>query len=245
MSLSPYTSVLASGVRIDSTTETYDVATRGRKGVLVAHNLTECYKGYSYVQGAAIAVAGTLVSPLVVGTNSQSTFKYNSNEYTIANGTYSTLSALATAVGAALYSATAFSTVVTVTASADGTALVFTSVASGVNTDAFAVGTHDALVLLGLTDTWTIAHTEAAGADGAASTTVYICGKDEASGLFYQLLAGAAVTTNVLNEYSVHPEVPASTNVAAQNFLPANIRVVVTHTTNNCINRTLGIQLVS
>lgn len=238
MALSPFTASLASGARADSATETFDVPTRGRKGLVLVTDVTAIGNGHSFVQGAAVTL------PLVVGTNSQSQFVYDGDTYTIANGTYSTLAALATAVGAATKTGpVAFSTVVTVTAS--GTGLLFTSVPSGVNAKVFGVGTHDALVLLGLTDTWTIAHTEAAGTDASYSQTVTISGVDPISGKTWTILAGAAMTTVSTQLLQVHPAMTAAANAVANALLPATVRITITHTTDDSITRTVAIQLVS
>lgn len=237
MGLTPYTDTPASGVRADSTTETYDYGTRGRRGLILVTDVTAIGNGNSFVQSAAV----TLPVTVVAATNDD--FVFNGNHYVIAPGTYTTLATLAAAVGAALHSATAFSTLVTVTAS--GTGLLFTNVATGVHAEVFATGTHDALAQLGITNGWTIAHTEAAGADGAYSQTVSILGKDEASGKFYTILDGAAMTGVATQVLQVHPEMTASANVVANVQLPANIRVQITHTTNNGVTRTVGLQLVS
>lgn len=244
MGLSPYTDTPASGARADSTTEVYDYQTRGRVGLLLVVDVTAIGNGNSFVDGADLSTDGVnLTAPLVVGSASQNTFTFNSNEYTIANGTYSTLAALAAAVGAALHTATAFSTLVTV--SVVGNHLRFTNVASGVHAEAFAIGTHDALVLIGITAAWTIAHTQAAGADGAYSQTITIQGKDEASGKYYTILASAVHTDVSTRVLQVHPGEVASANLIAEALLPANIRISISHTTNNSITRTIGVQLVS
>lgn len=237
MGLSPYTDLTASGVIADATTEVFDYGTRGRRGLILTTDVTAIGNGNSFVQGAAVTL------PVVVVLNTNDDFVFNGNHYIIAPGTYTTLAQLATAVGAALHTATAFSTLVTVTAS--GTGLLFTNVASGVHAEVFATGTHDALAQLGITNAWTIAHTQAAGADGAYSLTVTVQGKDEASGKFYTLLAGAAMTGVATQVLQVHPEMVASANLIAESQLPANIRVSIAHTTNNAVTRTVGLQLTS
>lgn len=242
MGLSPYTQTLDSGARADSTTETYDIPTRGRVGLLLVTDVTVIGNGHSFVDGIAITL------PLTITLNSNDTFSYNSQDYVIAAGVYTTLAALITAIGAALHSATAFSTLVTPSASpATAGAIRFTSVPSGVNTLVFAVGsTHDGLAAAtGLTSTWTIAHTQAGGTDGAYSQTVTIQGKDEASGKFYTILAGAAMTGVATQVLQVHPGMVGSANLIAESLLPANIRVSITHTTDNSITRSIGLQLVS
>lgn len=204
---------------------------------MLVTDVTVIGNGHSNMQSAAITL------PLVVVAATNDSFTFNSNVYVVAPGTYTTLAALATAVGAALHSATAFSTLVTVTAS--GTGLLFTNVASGVHAEVFATATHDILAALGVTSSWTIAQTEAAGTDGAFSLTVTIQGKDEASGKFYTILAGVAVASITTQVLQVHPGMVASANLIAESLLPANVRVSITHTTNNSITRTVGLQLVS
>lgn len=238
MSLSPYTSTLASGAYADVVTETYDVDTRGRKGLVLITDTTVIGNGHSYVQGAAVTL------PYVSSAGANTSFKFNTVEYTIPAGTYTTLATLATAVNGALNGATRFDTVVTVTAS--GTGLLFTNVASGVHAEAFAVGTtHDALVTLGITAAWTIAHTGAAGADGAYSMTVSILGVDPVSTRTWTILAGAAMSTVTTQILQVSPAMVASANLVANAILPATIRVSVTHTTTNSQTKTVAAQLVS
>ena len=240
MALSPYTETLASGARADSTTETYDIPTRGRKGLVLVTDVTAIGNGNSYVEGGAVTVPHTVT----LDTNDH--FTYNSVDYTIAAGTYNTLALLKNAIAAATAaSATPFSTVVAVTVS--GTGFKFTSVATGVNTDAFAVdASHDALVDgLGLTDSATIADTQAAGADGAYSQTVSILGVDAESGKTWTILADTAQTDVATRVQQVHPQMTAVDNDVANALLPATVRVSITHTTNNSVTRTVAIQLVS
>lgn len=238
MALSPYVTTLASGARADSTTETYDVASRGRRGVIVTSDVSLIGNGNSFVTGAAVTL------PYVSSAAANTSFKFNTVEYTIPAGTYTTLAQLAAAVNGALNVATRFDTVVTV--SVDGTGLRFTNVATGVHAEAFAVGTtHDALVTLGITAGWLINRTQAAGADGAFSQTITIQGKDEASGKYYDILASAVQTSISTRVLQAAPDLVAVTNLVIAALLPATIRVSITHTTANSITRTIGLQLVS
>lgn len=68
---------------------------------------------------------------------------------------------------------------------------------------------------------------------GTGSVTVTINGKDQASGKYYLILAGAAVVTNSTNRYRVSPTLTAGANVIAQDELPPTFQVVVT--ANNAI----------
>lgn len=240
MSLSPYTSTLASGARADSATETYDVETRGRKGLVLVSDVTAIGNGHSFVTGADVTL------PYVSSAGSNTSFKFNTVEYTLPAGTYSTLATLAAAVNGALASAVRFDTVVTVSVDPNGTGLRFTNVASGVHAEAFAAGTtHDALATLGITAAWTIAHTEAAGADASFSQTITILGVDPVSGKTWTILAGAAQATVSTQVLQVHPAMVAVTNLVANALLPATVRVSITHTTDDSITRTLAVQLVS
>lgn len=239
MSLTPFLNTLASGANGTSITETFDVDMHGRRGLILFRYVSAIGNGHSFAQGAAVTAPKTIT----LNTNDQ--FSFNSNVYTIAPGTYATLALLATAIGAATKSGGAlFSAVVTTAVS--GTGFLFTNVASGVHAEAFAVGTHDALVsVLGITNGWTIAQTSPAGADGAYSATVTIQGKDEASGNFYDILSSAALTTAATAVLQVSPTLVAVANLVANALLPSNVRVKITHTTNNVITHTLAVQLLS
>lgn len=80
---------------------------------------------------------------------------------------------------------------------------------------------------------------------GTGSVTVTINGKDSASGKYFLLLAGAAVVTNVTNRYKVGPFIAASANVAAQDYLPRVIQIVVTANNANPATYTVGYVLGS
>lgn len=75
------------------------------------------------------------------------------------------------------------------------------------------------------------------------SVTISIDGKDPASGKYFNLLAGAAVTTAVTNVYVVDPAVPAVANVSAQKRLPRTIRIVVTANNSNSGTYSVGYTL--
>jgi hypothetical protein len=63
---------------------------------------------------------------------------------------------------------------------------------------------------------------------GTGSITLTIEGKDSASGKYYTILAGAAVTTNSTNRYRVGPTLAAAANSVAQDYLPRIFRINVT-----------------
>jgi hypothetical protein len=75
---------------------------------------------------------------------------------------------------------------------------------------------------------------------GTGSITLTIQGKDRASGKYYTLLAGAAVTTNVTNRYTVYPGLTASANVTASDVLPGTWRLIVTANNANAATYTVG-----
>ena len=75
---------------------------------------------------------------------------------------------------------------------------------------------------------------------GTGSVTLTIQGKDAASGKYYTLLAGAAVTTNVTNVYTVYPGLTAAANVTASDVLPHTWRVITTANNANPCTYTVG-----
>lgn len=77
-------------------------------------------------------------------------------------------------------------------------------------------------------------------AAGTGSVTLSINGKDPASGKYYTILNGAAVTTNTTNRYRVGPTVTASANSIAQDYLPKTIQLVVTANNANSATYSLG-----
>jgi hypothetical protein len=78
---------------------------------------------------------------------------------------------------------------------------------------------------------------------GTGSVTLSINGKDPASGKYFTILAGSAVTTNSTNRYKVGPSVAASANAIAQDYLPATIQLVVTANNSNAATYSLGYSL--
>ena len=80
---------------------------------------------------------------------------------------------------------------------------------------------------------------------GTGSVTVTINGKDPASGKYYLLLAGAAVTTNVTNVYKVGPGLTAAANAAANDFVPAIFQIVVTANNANSATYSVGYNLTA
>lgn len=79
---------------------------------------------------------------------------------------------------------------------------------------------------------------------GTGSVTVTIQGKDVASGTYYTILAGAAVTTNATTVYTIHPGIASVANVSANDFLPRTWRVLVTANNVNPATYTVGASVV-
>lgn len=78
---------------------------------------------------------------------------------------------------------------------------------------------------------------------GTGSVTLTISGVDNLTGLTYTLLAGAAVTTNSVNVYTVYPAAPATANVSANSPVPQYWQV--TATANNANAATYTVSAVS
>ncbi len=76
------------------------------------------------------------------------------------------------------------------------------------------------------------------------SVTLEIDGKDAASGKYYSILTGAAVTTVSTNVYTVYPGLTASANVAANDVLPHTWRVKVTANNSNSGTYSVGASLL-
>jgi archaellum component FlaF (FlaF/FlaG flagellin family) len=75
---------------------------------------------------------------------------------------------------------------------------------------------------------------------GTGSVTLTIQGKDRASGKYYTILVGAAVTTNVTNRYWAFPGATVTANVSANDELPEIFRLVVTANNANAATYTVG-----
>lgn len=75
---------------------------------------------------------------------------------------------------------------------------------------------------------------------GTGSVTLTIEGKDTASGKYYTLLAGAAVTTNVTNTYKVYPGLTAVANAVANDVVPRTFRISVTANNANAATYSVG-----
>lgn len=78
---------------------------------------------------------------------------------------------------------------------------------------------------------------------GTGSVTLTIEGKDEASGKYYTILAGAAVTTNSTNVYKVFPGATAAANAVANDVIPRTFRINVTANNANAATYSVGYSL--
>jgi hypothetical protein len=78
---------------------------------------------------------------------------------------------------------------------------------------------------------------------GTGSVTITINKKDSASGKYVLLLAGAAVTTNTVNRYRIHPNLTAAANSIAQDQVPAIFQIVVTANNANAATYSVGYSL--
>lgn len=78
---------------------------------------------------------------------------------------------------------------------------------------------------------------------GTASVTVTIDGQDPASGKFYNLLTGLAITNNSTNVYRIQPGLTAVANKDVNCQLPRTIRIVVTANNANPGTYSLGYTL--
>jgi hypothetical protein len=76
------------------------------------------------------------------------------------------------------------------------------------------------------------------------SVTLEIDGKDTASGKYYSILTGAAVTTVSTNVYTIYPGITTSANVAANDILPHTWRIKVVANNSNSGTYSVGASLL-
>jgi hypothetical protein len=76
---------------------------------------------------------------------------------------------------------------------------------------------------------------------GTGSITATIEGKDVTSGTFYTILSSGNLATNQFKRLTVFPGAPVSANASANDLLPKEIRVVITHNNANTITYSVGI----
>ena len=78
---------------------------------------------------------------------------------------------------------------------------------------------------------------------GTGSVTLSINGKDPASGVYYNLLTGVAVTTNSTNVYKIGPALTAAANAVANDWVPRTFQIVVTANNSNSMTYSVGYNL--
>jgi hypothetical protein len=103
------------------------------------------------------------------------------------------------------------------------------TVSSPDQTNAFSRG---AIVVTNLTDV------------AAGNVTVKVQGKDEASGVYYDLLDSAALTGNGTTVMTVYPGATVTANVSADSPLPATWRVQAIVSSNGNVTGTVGASVV-
>jgi hypothetical protein len=79
---------------------------------------------------------------------------------------------------------------------------------------------------------------------GTGSVTLEVDGKDAASGDYYAILTGAAVTSNSTSVYTVYPGVAATANAAVSDVLPRTWRIKVTANNANATTYTVGASVI-
>ena len=79
---------------------------------------------------------------------------------------------------------------------------------------------------------------------GTGSVTLTIDGYDRTSGKYYNLLTGAAVTTNSTNVYKVGRALTAAANAVANDAVPRYFRIVVTANNANAAVYSVGYNLM-
>lgn len=71
-----------------------------------------------------------------------------------------------------------------------------------------------------------------ANAGGLGSILLTVDGKDAASGKYWNILTGAAITTVSTTRYRIGTSIAASANSVAQDYLPPTFRISVSGNTN-------------
>jgi len=66
-------------------------------------------------------------------------------------------------------------------------------------------------------------------------------GQDPTSGEFYVMLTGAAITAVGTTVLRVGPDMPVTANLSAQDMVPENFRVVLTHADGDSITYSVGL----
>lgn len=79
---------------------------------------------------------------------------------------------------------------------------------------------------------------------GTGSITMTLNGKDPASGKYYLLLSGLAITTNSTNVYRLYPGITTAANANASDVLPRTFQIVITANNANSMTYSVGYNLV-
>lgn len=79
---------------------------------------------------------------------------------------------------------------------------------------------------------------------GTATLLVTVDGKDLASGKYYNLLTGTAISTNATTRYRVSPYLAAVANSVANDFVPSVFRITVTQGGSGNATYSLGYSLL-
>jgi hypothetical protein len=79
---------------------------------------------------------------------------------------------------------------------------------------------------------------------GGETVTPKLQGFDSASGKYYDLLVGVAISATGTTVLKLYPSISAVANVAASDVLPAVWRVVLTHSASGSHTYTVGAVLV-
>lgn len=83
-----------------------------------------------------------------------------------------------------------------------------------------------------------------AGATGVDTITPKIQGKDAVSGKYYDLLVGTAISAVGTTVLKIYPALTAAANVASNDMLPVDFRVVVSHATAASVTYSVAVNLV-
>lgn len=86
---------------------------------------------------------------------------------------------------------------------------------------------------------------DATAASATPSVVATIQGKDEISGVYYAILASAAITGTGTTVLRVFPGATAATNVTANDVLPSTWRVNLVHADTDSITYTVAAQLIA
>lgn len=79
---------------------------------------------------------------------------------------------------------------------------------------------------------------------GTATLTVSIDGKDKASGKYYNLLTGAAISTNGTVRYKISPYLAGVANAIANDLVPVIFRITATQGGTGSATYSLGYTLL-